>query len=62
MDWHTFYIEVNKLVDILKGLIDNELRVRAILDRWVRREHELIVLCTEVVGLPLVSKIEEVFY
>ena len=27
----------------------------------MKREHELTVLCTEVVGLPSVSRIEEVF-
>ena len=61
VDWPSFYIEVNKFTDILKGLRDNEPRVRPILDRWVRREQELTVLCTEVVGLPSVSRIEEVF-
>ena len=44
VDWPTFYTEVNKLADILKGLRDNEPRVKAILDRWVKREQELIVL------------------
>ena len=61
MDWPTFYTKVNKLAKILKGIKDNEPRVREILDRWVRREQQLIVLCTEVVVLPLVSKVEEVF-
>ena len=61
VDWPSFYIEVNKFANILKGLRDNEPKVRPILDRWVRREHELTVLCTEVVSLPSVSKIDEVF-
>ena len=45
----------------MKGLRDNEPVVRTILEKWIRREQELIVLCTEVVGLPTISKIEEVF-
>ena len=61
MDWPTFYTEVNKLANILKGLRDNEPRVREILDRWVKREHELTVLCSKVVSLALVSRIEEIF-
>ena len=45
----------------MKRLRDNEPTVKTILDRWIRRECELTVLCTKVVGLPLVSRIEEVF-
>ena len=35
-DWPTFYTEVNRLVDILKGLRDSEPIVSVILDRWVK--------------------------
>ena len=45
----------------MKGLRDNEPVVRTILEKWIRREQELIVLCTEVVGLPTISRIEKVF-
>ena len=58
VDLPTFYTEVTKLANILKGIRDNEPTVREILDRWVKREHELTILCTKVVGLPEVSKIE----
>ena len=61
VNWPTFYIEIAKFSNILKRLNVNEPIVRTILHRWIKREHELIVLCTEVVGLPSVSRIEEVF-
>ena len=38
VDWPTFYTEITKLADILKGLRDNEPIVRVIFDRWVKRE------------------------
>ena len=38
VDWPKFYIEVNKIPNILQGIRDNKPRVKAILDRWVRRE------------------------
>ena len=60
VEWPTFYIEISKFANILKKLKDKESAVRAILDRWIGREQELIILCIEVVGLPMVSRIKEV--
>ena len=59
--WPTFYTKITKFANILKRLRDDELAVRSILDRWIRTEHELIVLCTEVVCVPIISRIEEFF-
>ena len=61
VEWKTYYIELSKLSDILKRLKENETTIREILDRWIRQEQELSILCTKVVGLPFVSKIEDVF-
>ena len=61
VDWLTFYTEISKFADILKKLRDDESTIRTILDRWIRREQDLNILCTEVVGFPVVSRIEEVF-
>ena len=60
--WPTFYIKLSKFVDLLQKLKNNEVAVRTILDRWIKRDQELSILCIEVVGLPVVSKIEDVFY
>ena len=61
VEFPTFYIELSKFTNILKRLKENETTIRAILDRWIRQEQELSIICTEVVGLPFVSKIKDVF-
>ena len=38
VDWPTFYIDISKFSDILKKLRDNELAIRKILDRWIKRK------------------------
>ena len=62
VEWTTFYIELSKFSEILKILKENNTIVRAILDRWIRSEQELSILCTEVVGFPIVSRKDDVFY
>ena len=59
VEWPTFYIELSKFSDLLEKIKNNEATVRTILDRWIRREQELRILCIEVIGLPVVSKIED---
>ena len=58
VEWPTFYIELSKFVDLLQNLRNNEVTIIVILDRWIKREQELSILSTKVVGLPNVSKIE----
>ena len=62
VEWPTFYLELSKFANVFKKLRDNEMTVSEILDRWTKREYELSIMCTEVVGLPKVSRIEKVFY
>ena len=40
---------------------EDEVAIRAILDKWIRREQELVILCIEVIELPFVSNIECAF-
>ena len=61
VEWPTFYTELSKFVDLLENFKNNEALVRKILDRWIKREQEPSILCIEVIGLPVVSKIEDFF-
>ena len=55
-------MDLSKFSNILNRLKENEVEIREILDKWIRWEQELVILCIEVIELPFVSKIEDVFY
>ena len=61
VEWPTFYLELSKFAHVFKRLIDDELEISAILNRWEKEEDEMSILCIEVIGMHEVSGIEKVF-
>ena len=61
IDWPNFYTKLSKFASILNNLREDEATVREILDKSIKREYKLVVLCIEVIDLPFSSRIEDVF-
>ena len=61
IEWPTFYEELSKIVNILNELRNSEVVIRQILDRWIKREQEVVAMCIEVIDLPVTSRIENIF-
>ena len=49
INWALFYFEMSKLVDIWKGLENNDVTLRQILRKWISREDGITALCFTII-------------